>query len=87
MKFHRNDPSLNESTQNRSLRYWRKQARDLFSSRHDINCVEVVRVKTGSDYLKRGETVPPDGVAVFVASSGGRWGRSRRNYYPVKAKN
>lgn len=69
-------------TGNKSANYWRLQARRLFESEPEIEAVEVVKTgrKTDSLILKRGQEIPPSGFAVIIASTGGKWGKSRRNF-------
>lgn len=70
----------------RSLTYWRSQAREIFSRFPSVSEIEVVRdgYKTHSDFIARGaRRVSPDQY-VIVASTGGKWGRSRRDYAPAK---
>ncbi len=70
---------------NNSQRYWRKQARDMFAQYPTINKVECVTSsnKLDSKYVRRGDTHSPQGVIVIIASSSGRWGKSRRTFLPV----
>lgn len=74
-----------QPTTDRSQQYWRKFTRDLMARRPDICRVEVVRSgrKTDSEVLKCRQHVPPPGMAVIVASTGGKWGRSRRDFLPA----
>lgn len=66
-------------------RYWRGQAQRLFSERPDIHTVEVVHTgrKTDSTLLPKGSRLPDKGVAVIVGATGGRWGKSRKNFLPL----
>lgn len=65
-----------------SINYWRKEARQLFAMRPELEIVEIVHTgrKTDSALLKRGKRISPFGTAVIIASTGGTWGRSRRNF-------
>ena len=74
-------------TTDRSEIYWRADARRIFALRPDVNHIEVVRdgCKTTSRLLDRGEYHPWPGNWVVIASTGGRWGRSRRDYSPRQA--
>jgi hypothetical protein len=69
-------------TDSHSARYWRKDARDTFARYPNVHTVQIVDRKTDSPYLPRGVQHPPEGVVVVHASSGGSFGRSRRDYYP-----
>jgi hypothetical protein len=84
MTYTREKLATLEPTADKSLQYWRKQAAELFARRPDIETVEVVRggCKTSSRYVPRGVRCPPPGVAVILASTGGKWGRSRSDYLP-----
>lgn len=72
-------------TDDHSRRYWRKQAREIFARYPDVNIVQVIHGgrKTDSEYLQvgRATTARPE-VYVIVASTGGRWGKSRRDFPP-----
>lgn len=67
---------------NHSLRYWRAQARDIFTRFPTVTEIEVVRSgrKTDSDFIARGVRHAAPGQYVIVASTGGKWGRSRSDY-------
>ena len=67
-------------TKFKSLQYWRKQAKDLFEANNDTNMVEVVLSgnKLDSQILTRGQTKTPFGIVVVIASTGGKWGKSKR---------
>lgn len=65
--------------------YWRRQARKIFSEHTTVEAVEIVKTgrKTDSDLLKRGDNRAPAGFFVIVASTGGSYGKSRRDYPPA----
>jgi len=65
-----------------SARYWREQAGNIFCKHPEIDEVHIVSNKTDSDFLPRGVQHPPKGIVVIVQSSGGKWGKSRKDYYP-----
>ena len=67
-------------------RYWRKQAREAFSRDASLEAVEVVHTgcKLDSALLRRGDVYAPPGWVVIVASTGGKWGKSRRDFSPAK---
>lgn len=67
------------------INYWRKQAREVFARHTGIEIVEIVKTgrKTDSQVLLRGHRAAPSHAYVIVASTGGSWGRSRRDYPPV----
>jgi hypothetical protein len=89
MTYHRTAPSeWASSTNNKrevSENYWRKQARTVFASHSAIETVEIVFTgrKTDSKFIKRGKQTAPEGVCVILASTGGSWGRSRREFLPL----
>lgn len=93
---HDNTPNMNLSytreilisvkpTACHSKRYWRKQARDILAARSDIHTVEIVRSgrKLDSVNLDKGAEHTQPGIAVIIASTGGKWGKSRRNFWPA----
>ena len=67
-----------------SLRYWNSEALSIFAKMPEIDLIEVVRSgnKTDSNYAPRGVKYPPPKTYVIVASTGGKWGKSRRDYSP-----
>ena len=93
MTYHRTAPNeWATSTPNSrevSENYWRKQARTVFASHSAIETVEIVFTgrKTDSRFLKRGERTAPPGVCVIIASTGGSWGRTRRDFLPLVLSN
>lgn len=67
-----------------SMKYSRAFARQIFARLPQIEIVEYVStgLKTDSQYVgKRGVQVPPAGVYVRICSTGGKWGKSSRDYY------
>ncbi len=68
-----------------STNYWRKQARTIFGRLPEVELVEIVKTgrKLDSSILKRGQHKVPGNLAVIIASTGGRWGRSRRDFLPA----
>lgn len=81
--------TINElpATADKSTTYWRKQAKDVFAKQPSIHTVEVVWTgnKTDSRVIRRGEKNAPSGHVVILASTGGKWGKSRREFWPVDA--
>ena len=71
-----------------SLAYWLKEAKGIFERHPEIHTIEIVRggKKTDSTVLKRGQKHTPPGVWVVIASTTGRWGRSRGDYIPALNK-
>lgn len=70
-----------DPTANHSIRYSRSVARGIFERNPQINVVEYVTTgrKTDSQYVgTRGENHPPEDVLVYVCSTGGKWGKSKR---------
>jgi len=69
----------------RSLTYWRSQARDIFARFPAVDLIEVIRngKKIESSLLARGQDRPARDQYVIVASTGGgKWGKSRKDYAP-----
>lgn len=68
-----------------SVNYWRKQARAIFGRYPSVEVIEIVRTgrKTDSTILRRGVDIVPRECAVILASTGGSWGKSRRDYLPT----
>ena len=66
------------------VNYWRKQARYYFNKYPSVEVIEIVRTgrKTDSAILRRGSDTVPRECVVILASTGGSWGRSRRDYLP-----
>jgi hypothetical protein len=86
--YHRIESNWIGSTgdsRNASTNYWRAQARQIFEKFPTVEVVEIVRTgrKTDSAILKRGSDSVPCYCAVILASTGGAWGRSRRNFMPA----
>ena len=77
---------LSGHSTDRSLTYWRAQARDVFTRFPSVAEVEIVRdgYKTHSDFIARGAQCAAPGQYVIVASTGGKWGKSRSDYPPAK---
>ena len=73
------------ATKDKSEQYSRKQAADIFAKHEAVEVVEYVTTgkKTDSTFLSFGEKHSPAGIAVVVASTGGKWGKSRRDYLPA----
>ena len=69
-----------------SKNYWRKQAREIFSRYPSVEVIEIVRTgrKTDSAILRRGSDTVPRECVVILASTGGAWGRSRRDFFPKR---
>lgn len=86
--YHRSESNWIGSTgdcRDVSTNYWRAQARKVFSEFPQVEVVEIVRTgrKTDSRILKRGSDSVPCYCAVIIASTGGAWGKSRRNFMPA----
>jgi hypothetical protein len=77
-----------QPTTDRSLCYWRAQARAIFATHPQVMRVECVRSgrKRDSRFLAHGAQTPsaPD-VYVIVASTAGGRGRARQEFPPRKA--
>ena len=75
---------LSSHATDKSLTYWRCQARDIFTRYPGVTLIEVVRSgrKTDSSLLARGEDYPARDQYVIVASTAGKWGKSRRDFAP-----
>jgi hypothetical protein len=73
------------SSKNVSTNYWRRQVREAFARYPAIEVVEVVKSgrKTDSQILQRGSSTAPGHAYVIVASTGGSWGKSRRDFHPA----
>ena len=71
-----------------AARYWRKQAREVFNRFSDVELVEIVKTgrKLDSEILRRGARHCRSGCFVIIASTGGKWGKSRRDFTPVSGK-
>jgi hypothetical protein len=72
-------------TQDRSLIYWRSQARSVFANYPNVQMVECVTNgrKTDSQVITKGDELAPEGVYVIIASTGGKWSKSRRDFRPT----
>jgi len=86
--YHRSESNWIGSTgdsRNASTNYWRAQARRVFAQYPRVDVIEIVHSgrKTDSAILKRGSDSVPCYCAVIVASTGGAWGKSRRNFMPA----
>jgi hypothetical protein len=57
------------------INYWRSQVRRVFK--------DYPGRKTDSSILSRYNEIPPCEFYVIVASTGGKWGKSRRDFPPV----
>lgn len=75
----------------KSEAYWAKEAQAVFNRFPSVNTVETVHTGrlTDSEFLRKFQGkgklgLPSREVAVIIASTGGKWGRSRRNFYPCK---
>jgi hypothetical protein len=68
-----------------SVNYWRYQAWRIFQANPRVEVVEIVKTgrKTDSEILRRGSDSVPTECAVIIASTGGKWGRSRRDFLPA----
>lgn len=68
----------------RSLTYWRSFTRTLFAKNPKIEEVEIVRSgnKTDSNFLTRGDKFPAENQCVIISSTGGKWGKCRREFFP-----
>ena len=66
------------------VNYWRTQARRMFERFPRVEVVEIVKTgrKNDSTILKRGSNSVPAECVVIVASTGGKWGKSRSDYTP-----
>lgn len=77
------ETAAQQSGHSQLFRYWAKQARDIFARFPSVHSVEVVRTgrKTDAVHLVK-DTLDP-GWAVVIASTGGKWGKSRRDFMPA----
>jgi hypothetical protein len=68
-----------------SVNYWRQHARKVFRDYPTVEAVEIVHTgrKSDSGLLRRGADRAPAGFFVTIASTGGAWGKSRRDYPPA----
>lgn len=71
---------------NVSTAYWRCAARRIFAEHPEIEAVEIVKTgnKLDSSLLRRGDRHSPSGFAVVIASTGGKFGKSRMDFYPAQ---
>jgi len=85
MTYKRGEMANLNPTKDRSLLYWRKQAREIFARDASVDTIEIVQSgnKMDSSILARGAKYAPAGKYVIVASTGGSWGKSRRDFAPV----
>lgn len=66
-----------------SERYWFSEARGIFDRFPEVESVEIVRSGRKTDStIPRGVRHAPPGRYVIVASTGGKWGKSRRDFAP-----
>lgn len=74
---------LSSHATDRSITYWRCQAREIFARLPHVEEVEVVTTgrKTDSELLGA-DKMPARNQYVIIASTGGKWGKSRRDYAP-----
>ena len=83
--FTRTDERTSATTA--SLTYWRAAARKILSDRPDIHAVEIVhtgKITDATHLPGKGAHRPSEpGWAVIIASTGGKWGKSRRDYLPA----
>ena len=75
---------LTSHPSDKSLTYWRSQVRAIFGRLPQVDEIEIVKTgrKTDSALLGRGETLPAANQYVIIASTGGKWGKSRRDFAP-----
>lgn len=64
--------------------YWRSQAHRIMKE-HPQRIHTVVVAASKSDVFARGCYTPPPGVYVCIRSTGGKWGRGRRDYCNLAA--
>lgn len=85
LTFARTTISELPNTPDKSEQYWRAQARDIFSRFAPVQFVEIVRSgnKLDSASLVRGQKHAPPSTYIVIASTGGRWGKSRRDFAPA----
>lgn len=82
--YHRHTLDGLTLTTHKSSQYSRKFAQTIFQSHAGIKIVEYVTTgrKTDSQFIGiRGCQTPPVGVYVYIASTGGKWGKSSKSYY------
>ena len=75
-----------KATTDRSLIYSRAAARRIFGNSPEVEIVEYVADgnKLSSQLVGRGDELAPAGTYVIIASTGGKWGKSRRDYQPMR---
>jgi hypothetical protein len=81
----RNSNWLSSHATSRQITYWRKQARDIFARYPQVDEIEIIITgrKSESQFISRGQYLPARNQYVVVASTGGKYGRSRRDYPPA----
>jgi hypothetical protein len=77
------ETAVQQPGQSQLFRYWTKQARDIFARFPSVQSVEVVRTGRKTDAVHLVKDVLDPGWAVIVASTGGKWGKSRRDFMPA----
>jgi hypothetical protein len=83
--YTRSELTALQPTQDHSLRYWRNQAKRVLDRHPEVELVEIINSgrKTDCRWLPTGVQYPPNGIYVIIASTGGRWGKSRKDYHPL----
>ena len=70
-----------------SIKYWRSAANKILADHPGVHAVEIVHTGkiTDATHLpgKGARRTSEPGWAVIIASTGGRWGKSRRDYLPA----
>ena len=69
-----------------SEKYWKFQANRIFEKNPGVTLVEIVRSgrKIDSKFTLRGAKYTSHShVYTIIASTGGRWGKSRREFGPI----
>lgn len=69
-------------------RYWMNQVRKVFELHPTVHTVEIIFTgrKLDSEFLERGKSHTPEGFATILASTPGRYGKGRRDFYPRSSK-
>lgn len=78
--------TIETKANDKSTQYWRAQAKKILAAHPEVTLVEIVRTgrKTDANNISRGDRNSNPLTAVVVASTGGKWGKSRREFYPAK---
>lgn len=74
---------LSSHATDRSITYWRCQAREIFARLPQVEVVEIITTGRKTDSALLGsDKMPARDQYVIIASTGGKYGKSRRDYPP-----